>query len=242
MNLTQIEFIGLPGSGKSTISKRVLEILAAKKHKVLDRQGQQECVADHYRPMSKKERLSSFLGFCETNDTLVFELSRLTYALKPIHKAGLRRSFIFLKQCQNAALFLSSKRVVDLDFVVHDQDILQELWSVLYLRETSDAKLRPVIAAMQNWLPALTVFIDLSGDVALQRMQKRAKALDRFTGEIDAMKNLDAKTLDQSNATTRRLGELAQEYGSRLLVIDGLENIEASAQRVVQEIETLFNA
>ena len=238
----QIEFIGIPGSGKSTISQVVLNKLNTKNYTVIDRQAQQEHVANLYRKMSKKRRLTSFLDFCENNNALVFELSRLSYALKPMHRAGLRRSFVFLKQCQNAALFRSSQNLPDADIVVHDQDILQELWSVLYLREASDSKLRPVISAMQNWLPDLTVFIDLNGKIALERMQKRAEGLNHFTGEIDAMENLDAKTLDRSNATTYRLGKLAQTYGSTLLKIDGLDNVEESARRVIEEIEILFDA
>lgn len=237
MKPVHVEFIGLPGSGKSTISQLVLEELKAKNLRVLDRQSQQERVADQYRGMSKKERLSSFVNFCEQNNDLVFELSRLTASLRPIHRAGLRRSFIFLKQCQNAELFQQSK--TNCDVLIHDQDIIQELWSVIYLRDTHRENLRPVFSAMQNWLPELTVFIDLDGSVALERMAGRAKALNRFTGEIDSMENLDAKTLDKSNATTRFLGELSEEFGSTLLTIDGLEIAEKSVPKVVEKIEQL---
>lgn len=237
----QIEFIGLPGSGKSTISESVMAELRKTNYDVMDRQLQQEFVAEHYRNMSKKERLSSFLSFCEINDALVFELTRLTYALKPIHRAGLRRSFIFLKQCQNASIFCSSDQI-PADIVIHDQDIIQELWSVLYLREASDTQIRAVIAEMKDWLPALTVYIDLSGKVAWDRMQQRAQNLNRFTGEIDSMKNLDARTLDQSNVATRRLGEIAEEFGSTLLTIDGMAGVEESANLVLEKIENLFHA
>ncbi len=241
MKSIQIEFIGLPGSGKSTISDLVINKLADKNYRVMNRRDQQKCVANHYLRISKKERLASLFDFCESNEALVFHLSKLSCTLRPLHRAGLRRSFIFIKQCQNAAIFHSQDLSKDVDFVIHEQDILQEIWSVLYLRQASDAMLRPLFQSIQDWLPTMTVYIDLNGAVAWERMQERAKRLKHFPGEIDSMKDLDKAILNRSNETTRQLGALAQEFGSTLFTIDGLKSVEESAELITARIESLYS-
>ncbi|GEM_PF-5613028 len=235
----QIEFIGLPGSGKSTLAEELISNLDAKGFKILDRKGQQSTVASHYTGLTKTQRMASFVEFCEKNDALVFELSRLSLSLRPLHRAGLRRAFIFLKQCQNASLFWKEGRGEnnDLDFIIHEQDLVQELWSVIYLRPFCPDRVRAIMDNMKAWLPDLIVFIDLDGPTSKQRMGNRAAKLKKFTGEIDVMVNLSTKILDASNRDTKKLGELGTEFGADFLVIDGLDTIKKSTTKILAYLE-----
>ncbi|WP_230467764.1 FkbM family methyltransferase [Lujinxingia vulgaris] len=174
-----IEFIGLPGVGKSTCVERVIEALRAEGLDVRDRHSAREHVSDLHRQTPTTARALDLLSHLALRPAPWLHGLRLTQSMGPPHALGLRRLYDLSRKSHNTALSRTSQTCArdEASLTIFDQDIAQEIWSVLNLRPLpDDLLLDHLVESLKPWLPEMVVWLDLSPAEALRRSEQRARA------------------------------------------------------------------
>ncbi len=124
--------------------------------------------------------------------------------------------------------------------LVLDQDLLQEIWGILYLRPMLEAsELVRLLEALLEDLPDAIVYIKVDGQKALARMGERRDLVGPI-GDFDRGVGLDAKTLDRSATDFTRIIEIAATVrGSLIIELDGCLSPEIQSAIVVASLEAI---
>ena len=231
--MIRVEAVAVPGSGKSTLFAEVARRLRARGVTVMERSEQQSRVSALHRARSRGERLALLSSFVATHPALVGGVVRLNATTWPPSSRSWYRAYCLLRHAQNRAL-LDEEGVLLLD-----QDLLQEILSVLYLRPCRDVgALERVLRALdaQGWLPHVVVHPRVSGAETLARLRSRSASRGP-TGEFDRMGDLRAETLDQAREEAARIARAAARIGGGVLVeTDGAAPPERQADAVMAAI------
>ncbi|TXD41660.1 FkbM family methyltransferase [Lujinxingia vulgaris] len=173
-----IEFIGLPGAGKSTCVAHVIEALRAEGIAVRDRQEARERISAQHRQTPTAARALGLLSHLALRPTPWLLGLRLTTAMGPPHALGLRRLYDLSRKSHNTTLSRPSLKRASADpaLTIFDQDIAQEIWSVLNLRELPDTRpLDALVQSLSPYLPDIVLFLNLPPAEALHRSEERAR-------------------------------------------------------------------
>lgn len=213
-----IEFAGLPGSGKTTIKKLLIEIY--------DRLGY-SCFSeeDLIKYRTNQYRLNRFCFFLqETFQFCAYYLSRplilfslICYAsqVKPFNKIRFKRIIVLLKMIYKIHFSYSIAEKNQSKLVIFDQGIVQAIWSLIVDgHPPNDKYLKLLLKTLKDSF-SVVVFLQIDSISSLARIQNRSCDDGRF---------------DRMNASeVRQLLEGHKEYIERIIEnisgLNGKENI-----------------
>jgi len=178
-----IEFIGNPGSGKSTLGNIVASNL------------------------SKKTKVYNLSKRISNGKQGIKQLLKIYYLLRflisrPILFVNLFLSILRTEQPSNKLSFKLSANIIylisliqmlnksDYDYIILDQGIIQALWSIKY-----EAKKRFECSNILKLLPEnyFLIFVEVEEDVLLERLKNRGENFSRFEKNN---KSIDLKKSD----------------------------------------------
>lgn len=238
--IPKIELVGLPGAGKTTLARGLIEALRARGVLATGRDEEQRAVCELHGSQSQLERWGGYARFHLPRPGIVGSSVWLAIRTRPVMWKGFHRGYLLTRHVHNDALFRTLAPPGTM--LVLDQDILQEVWGILYLRECIDeAALRALVGQLGEHLPDVVVHVAVDGATALRRIRDRVRAQGPG-GDVDRMVELDADTLDRAGREARRIAVVAAEVANAQLVeVDGSWALERQLDAVLGVLGTTRN-
>ncbi|RDV37393.1 hypothetical protein DV096_12840 [Bradymonadaceae bacterium TMQ3] len=234
LTLTQIEFIGLPGVGKSTCVERVINGLQHRGVDCLDRQTYRRLTSRRHQERSRPQRGFDYLFFLSKHPAVFRHGTSLSQKLGAPHPRALKRLYHLTRKLQNASLINAT---LDERLVVFDQNIVQEIWGLIDLRALPESTwLDPLVEACRPWLPDLVVALRLEPALALERLHERANAGGAFI-EFGLPATLSAEDYARGHRIFDSLLASLRRVGVHCIDIDASPAPDSLAR---QTIDTLF--
>ena len=229
-----IEFVGNPASGKSTIARELESKLASQSLSVRNR-----TYAVTHQTGSDLKRYLIMIGFA------VMALAR-----HPIQSARIVRllfqtdqqSWIDFCKLTLYCLYIhtiSEKSASAAGIDILDQGQFQALWSVL-LTGTNDENqkyIREILAQFPTFSHRIIVFVDVSGEESLSRLQERDSNRSRLE-RIAEKQNQDAAEL--CNRLYSQVVNLANEHSQKHRSVKQV-TIDSNELDVDQSVESILN-
>jgi len=176
-----IEFVGLPGAGKTTIASKVIQRFQSENFGVYSREMLNRFRANN----SKFHRGFNLLFFLISN--LAFVIKCINYGLcfRPINFNSMRFSYNAVRTAFKSKQAVANAGKNSCRIVVFDQGILQDLWSVAVTGETVKLeilheKLVCLLKPIYRKFSPLIVFVDVDAQKATERILFRGPSPYRF--------------------------------------------------------------
>jgi thymidylate kinase len=223
-----IEFVGLPGAGKSTAVAKTIKILSSRGVNVLHRPTIVE------KNSSVRGRISR-VRF-EIRNYRVRMLGRsFRRSIRPTHIDAKRQ----LRQCYFLSYYLEAVKGIDCDAMLMSQSVIQSVWAMTVYSEEYDLNEAVRFASsMYGRHPRKTgvVLIDVPSDVAAERVIMRGERGNRFS-------KIPKPALEGVMATSRSslvniASEITSALGLPLLTIDGTKAPNENAASVSEWISS----
>jgi len=169
-----VEFLGLPGAGKSTLAREVIELLAGNQYETYN-----------YEQIFKNRNItrkwsSAFIYYCK-NFGLVFYLLLYTLFSSPINPVILKYNIgRFLKLLELIVMLELSRRKINLSsLMIFDQGIIQCTWSITSKGGGVNKKLlKKALSKKKQIIPDIIVYVDIQARVAAARIKERDSKTD----------------------------------------------------------------
>lgn len=222
-----VEFLGLPGAGKSTIAASLVAELKAKS---IDVRTTEDFVT-WLAARSRLEKIGILVrslprALAQLWRALVFAGSLRPSGNSPIVRVGL---IPFLNCSLDRYLHLHKSRVV-----IMDQANMQLVWSVgAYAASYQAPALERLCSATCGQAPRLYAFVAASPDVATERIRQRPSNASRFDRESES------GLRDALNASTTLMKDIAHRLvrnGEQVMVLDATASIESNAQALLEAV------
>lgn len=171
-----VEFLGLPGSGKTTIADSLIDLLSANGHRVVSRR---KAMSDDMPPLRKHGARSRYvLGAICRHPAIFYRVFRL------IQKDGQSSARAFAKVCWNMWCVLGWYDSLDRNakdaIVIVDQGLAQAVWSVRLSALRSDSDWAAFLTTLPVG-PGLFAIVVSTVDVAQQRLAARTHGRSRLS-------------------------------------------------------------
>jgi broad-specificity NMP kinase len=233
------EFFGMPGVGKSTLCKRVAEIICERgipiEHRTYD--------LSHHRTRSERigAKLPQVIKEVFTNPTYAIVSTRAIFSTK-------QKSAVDLARVLFNWLFISSSLQSEGSFFgirLFDQGIFQALWSIGLRANRADSA---ALESLCNLMPMPTVAVVVEAN--LQALDHRLKSRERHDSRIERhlidMPEITAKSAALFNEIKSLLmrSEAVRQDHLHIVTVDNnrAEDFEENAVTVANAIERVFKA
>lgn len=235
-----IEFIGLPGAGKTTIVQHMFAELTTAGYQCFSLSS-----FDNPEPveknkggiLSKSKTLVHFLSACLTNPGIARHAFIYAWQVKPRNFENLRRLVVLMARLNYFQTILRK----NYDLILLDQGILQYIWSIAVNgKPPEDSRhLQSLLKGVLNTVPSFVVHIDVDVDLAVERIQQRPTARSRF----DRMSPMQvSELLTEYNRIFARIINAADYFqDTGFLYINGSQPIHSSVDRIIPFIETQWH-
>ena len=233
-----VEFIGLPGSGKSTLSRRVAQALRGRGVAVTEA----TYWLDHVVHKHVRQFVKVFLALSN-----VLTNPRLTlYCLDDIRRTRQRTALDFLMTFLNFTYVSQTIKILSRIPGVHllDQGLFQAMWSIGYSSSVGESVLELCGRTLRLALPArlVTVVVHASMDTVAERLAMRAtrgSRLERLVGYGDFASGL-GRGADLVASIEDFVARLSSEAGAVKLVRvrndSGHGAVDDCARKIVQVV------
>jgi thymidylate kinase len=234
------EFIGLPGAGKTSVAQRVTQLLSARDHLVYTREN----LRDHRAGQTLFRRGFALGMFLLRNSYLVMRILYFGLLFRPINFYSLKYAYGCVRTIFKVKTALTQARQTGRTFIIFDQGILQDLWSIgvtgipLQHKRFSDLLFK-LLQGINEIVNCSTVLFEIHVELAAQRILAREPSQYRFD-------NMDKKTLiDKLNSKASYLQLIVETVSqlnqhNQLVIHTNNASIETSAERVVTFISNIY--
>lgn len=236
----KIELVGLPGSGKTTLADALARALRQRGVACVTRDEAQARVSAYHAARPRAVRWSAYLVHLAMERAAAWASIELAARARPQIAKAYWRAYCLTRHTHNDAVIRGL--VPPGTAFVLDQDLLQEIWSVLYLRACPDeGLLAGLLVVLRPRLPDVVVHVAIDGATALERIEARRRELGPVC-DVDELPWVTARMLDRAGREAARIAQRAAEIGgSRLVEVDGREPTTSSVAAVLRAIdEPLF--
>lgn len=231
-----VEFVGLPGAGKTTIAHQVIDELTARGYRCFGHSTLSSPEGREKRSggvSSKLSTLGRLVSSCLAHRRIAADALDYTVRVNPLGILGLQRLLKFLIRLD----FVRELMEGDYDVLVLDQGPIQNLWSIATTGRApaSSDQLARVLRDVLDEVRPHVVLVDVEPDLAFERVAVRSTMRSRF----DRMPPSEAEALlARHGALFGRLVELAEGFAATgFLRVDGRHAVEKSASLIVPFIE-----
>lgn len=176
-----IEFIGLPGAGKTTIAQNAIESLTTDGYRcfglsTLDKPESAEKAKGGF--LSKFRSLKQFAIACVRYRQIACDAFMYTMQMKPFSFINLRRFFVLIARLR----FMVTLMKDDYDFIILDQGLLQYIWSIAVTgeRPKNDKYLARLLKGILDEIPLFVIMVDIETEMAVERLVNRPTMRSRF--------------------------------------------------------------
>jgi thymidylate kinase len=176
-----VEFIGVPGAGKTTIAQVAIENLNASGYRcfglsTLDKPETKEKLKGGI--LSKLRTTFQFALSCIIYPRIAIDALRFVMQVKPVNFNTIQRYILFMARLK----FFSSLIEEDFDFIILDQGLIQYIWSIAVSGEepTSDRYLAQLVNSLLDEMPLFVILVDIETELAIERIVNRPTMRSRF--------------------------------------------------------------
>lgn len=231
-----VEFIGLPGAGKTTIARLVIEELTTAGNRCfgLNTLSNPETIEKKKGGLTDKLKTlysvaSSFVFYNRiARDALSYVLHT-----KPISLASLHRFIAFLVRLNFIRKMMSS----NYDLIILDQGLIQYIWSMRAFGDssTNDKYLKRLLRDILDEISPLVILVDVEVGLAAQRVNNRSTMRSRF----DSMVTDQAGTLlaEHQDVLTEIVKLIEKFKGTIFMNVSGAQPVKKNISLIVPFIE-----
>lgn len=232
-----VEFLGLPGVGKSSVSRRVAEILSQRGLPVT----QPTYSLDHGPSPFTRGLIKSWYVAAET----LFHPGYAVVSARSLHATGQVSTRVLFKMVFNWLLVSALMRRRQDEGAIHlfDQGIFQALWSIGL--GAKNGAIDHVGRDLAGRFPAPTVVAVIEADVATiasrlgERSGRDSRADSWRAGDMKSFK-LSVSLLEEAKALLRSLTDPFKSIRTILVHNDHDGDLEGNAARLAGDIERIF--
>ncbi len=224
-----LEFVGLPGAGKTTICREVAS--------QLNNQGVSFVSGDEilqqWRQQSTWQRLIKLIPQTQNQWQILLYSLFLASQVKPTNRQSFSKAakiFANVKRL-DAIARSAAPRTQNSQIILLDQGLLQETWSVGITGTTPSAEsIKQELALLFHQRPMAIVYFQIDVDTALERIQNRPTSESRF----DRMHPEAAQQLlSRYVAYMQKIVNCAHTFNIPILEIDSSLPIDEKAKSIL---------
>lgn len=187
-----IEFIGLPGAGKTTTAQIAIDKLSRVGFRCfgLSTLDKPETLEKKKGGLySKLKMLNLFVYSCIFHSRIAADALIFVLNVRPIRATNIRRFVQLIARLPQ----LGNQMKDGYDFIVLDQGLIQAIWSIVITGEHPAANryLERVLTSILEEFPLFVIMIDVETELAIDRIISRPTMRSRF----DRMSALEAETV-----------------------------------------------
>ncbi|BAY32317.1 thymidylate kinase [Nostoc carneum NIES-2107] len=233
-----LEFVGLPGAGKTTVCREVASRLNNQGVSVI--RGDE--ILQQWKQQSTWQRLIKLIPQTLNQWQILLYSLFLAFQVKPTNRQSFSKAAkIFANVKRLDAIARSAAPIPqNSQIILLDQGLLQETWSVGITGTTPAAEsIKQELALLFHQRPMAIVYFQIDVDTALKRIQNRPTAESRFDRmHPEAAQQLLSKYV----AYLQHIVNCAQAFNIPILEIDSLLPIDEKAQRILSWMNNDFMA
>jgi thymidylate kinase len=230
-----VEFTGLPGVGKTTVTRAALSALRARGVRAAttdDLWERRRSASAPARALRRARRVAEIARFGAQHPDLVWHAHAYASGVRPLNRMSLARAQRLVRMARTTEELLSEADAIGGDVILLEQGGLQELWSALVTGRTVPpmARLHSVRRAMGPLLPHLLVMLVAPPATVAGRIAARRHGTSRF----DRMDPALARPLLEEHARSfdRIIRELGEAWCDHLLVLDAMREPQENAEEI----------
>lgn len=220
-----INFLGLPGSGKSTFAQKL--------HKQLQKKYLGE--TGHYVSLNQISKRAAYTRYLANPFRILQSLPRYKQFL-----GGNRLDYdTFGWILKNEAFyhFIKYHTLHHSGFHIYDENVLHRLWSLTMNSDTEKldfSKLPRLMEHLMQFRNPLYVIVSIDPETAIKRLMLRKETRSR----LDKLSEVELRNVIESNLRVfAEVKELLLKTTSRIIEIDGKKNFKENMAEVMSAIE-----
>jgi thymidylate kinase len=227
-----VEFVGLPGAGKSTVARTISTRLHCQQYQIYYR----EDIVESYRRLRRLRLIDTMLR----SDLWVWKFLWYSYGLSAANVgrfAALRQAW----QAPRLLLSLQNKeRLAPQPLFILDQWICHYVWGV---SNSDDVRAsRALVEEVANHFDVAYVFFDICVDEAVDRVERRSRRRSEGSGDgwkspYDQMRRDEiAQRLKAKAINMRRIQIMLNTIGATVHVVDATKNMHILADQILHDV------
>lgn len=176
-----VEFIGLPGSGKTTIAQEVinqLTLAGGQCFSLSTKNNPEDAQKNKGGILSKFKTFFYFLNSIFNHPDIAYYSLLYSFHVKPFSLTNLNRGIILLVRLNSMKTIMRG----DYDFIVFDQNLIQNIWSIgaASINSTNNKYFKRLLIRILNVTSPLIIYIDTEVDLTIRRINNRVSSRSRF--------------------------------------------------------------
>ncbi len=234
-----VEFVGLPGAGKSMVCAALTGLFSEKPGAVWTRDTREEIFMRHVLEGGRLTNWAANGLYLARNLRMPATLLRYARSFRPSHHKALP---LFTKRLLRKVFVHSHPPAID-GIVLLDQGILQDIWSLSFVRRPT-VRTYPLgvklVQLVSKLLPDIVVFVETPPSLVQERLRQRYAREGNLGLNEAVLRNPDNMALI---AHELELGEklvaCAQSLGAHVLRSDGTLPPDLQAKKLFAQIHDI---